>query len=122
MSTAAKIALSVAVILVLIVLANWPSSTPGTSSRLPSLTVGNLERGNTHWRTILTVENQVEPRGFRLVGLQCTFFDGSIPIDTGGAVATNVGQGQKVYVDKLGPHSEKSVDRVECSVSYAHPN
>lgn len=123
MSAGAKVVLALFAVFALILIANWPRGEARSVTRaMPALVVGPALRGNTHWETILTVENQTEPRGFRLIGLDCTFFWAGTPVDTGGTVATNVAYGQRVYVKKRGPYSERSVDRVECRVDYAHPN
>ena len=88
----------------------------------PGLVVGPPSRESTHWRTVVSVTNSSEARGYRMVGVQCTWFSGGAAIDSSGLPVMNVPPGQTAHASAIGPYSERSVDRVECRVSYAHPN
>lgn len=88
----------------------------------PTLVVGTPSADSTHWKTVVSVTNISEPRGYKIVGVQCTWFSGGAAIDSSGVPVMNIPQGQTAHASATGPYSERNVDRVSCRVDYARPN
>lgn len=88
----------------------------------PSLVVGPPSADSTHWKAVVSVTNVSEQRGYKIVGVQCTWFSGGAAIDSSGLPVMNVPWAQTVHASATGPYSERAVDRVSCRVDYARPN
>ena len=87
---------------------------------VPTIAVDRWFSDSTHTKAIVRINNNTGTRGYRLVGIQCTFLNNGVAVDNTGGVATNVAYGQTVFEALIGPYKEKPVDEVKCRVSYAN--
>lgn len=88
--------------------------------RLPTISVDRFSSESGRTEAFVRITNSVEPKGYRLVGIRCTFLKQGIAVDDTGSVATNVAYRQTVFETLIGPYTEQAVDQVKCRVSYAN--
>jgi hypothetical protein len=87
---------------------------------LPTISVDRWFSDSTHTKAIVRINNNTGVRGYRVIGIQCTFLNNGIAVDNTGGVTTNVAYGQTVFETLIGPHKEETVDEVKCRISYAN--
>jgi hypothetical protein len=93
---------------------------PGGAQQLPSISVDRVFQDGSHAAAIARITNEIQPAGYGLVGVRCTFFRGGKAADDAGNVATNVPYRQPVFVKVLGPGDGRPVDSATCRVTYAN--